>query len=132
MNAERRLDPLDGGLRECPWCGAPPSPCSTCFECVHDVISHLLRDEDDLIVSALAKGGEPARIWLKRMSEGPDRSILSPCTTGDVASVAGLTWACRLEAVAVGSRENMAITVTVVGIGLLIFFLVLNLFTRVA
>lgn len=132
MKPEPRLDPL-AGLRECPWCASPPSPCSTCFECVHDVISHLLRDEDDQTVAALAVGGEAARTWRKRMREDPKelRRILSPFTHEDVVAVAGLTWALRLKAVS-ESRAETVIPVTIVGIGLLILFLVLNLFWRVA
>ena len=125
---ERALDPLTG-LHECPWCAAPPSPCSTCFECVHEVISSLLRAETDVVVSALAAGGKTAREWHKRMSEGPHPMILSPCTAGDVTSVAGLTWAKRLEESSVGSAWT---SLTAVAVGLLVVFLVLSLMSRVS
>lgn len=63
------------------------------------------------------------------MTEGPDRLILSPCTSGDIASVAGLAWARRLED---KNKVEATVSVTAVAVGLLIFFLVLNLAWRVS
>lgn len=127
---KRRLDPL-AGMLECPWCASPPSPCQTCFECVHEVIAHALREEDDQAVKELSVGGEQARVWHKRMSEGPDR-FLSAFTVGDVVSVAGLTRALRSEAAAKATRGETVVSVTAVAVGLLVVFLLLNLAWRVA
>lgn len=123
---ERHLDPLTG-LTECPWCGARPG--EVYFDCVHDAISELLRRECDQMVALLAKGCAPARDWHRRMTEGPECRLIGECTPGDVAMVAGLHWAKRLEQERSGER---VVGVAAVGIGLLILFLVANLIARVA
>lgn len=123
--ADPHLDPLSG-LSECPWCGATAS--EIYFDCIHDAISELLRRECDQMVALLAKGCAPAKDWHRRMTEGPDRLLLGACTPGDVAMVAALHWARRLE------REHSAdrtVGAAAVAIGVLILFFVLNLIVRV-
>lgn len=120
-----RLDPLQG-LHECPWCAERPGEHGY-FECVHEVINGLLRKEHDEVVALLARGCEPARRWHLRMTTGENRLILSPCTPGDVVSVAGLAWAKRLEA---GSKGEATMAAATVALGLLILFLLSNLLAR--
>lgn len=124
---DERIDPLHG-LHECPWCGERPGDVGY-FDCVHEVINGLLRKEHDEVVALLARGCAPARRWHERMTTGPNRLILSPCTTADVVSVAGFAWAKRLEA---SGKGDTAVTVVTIGIAMLILFLVVNLLGRVA